>query len=418
MNAIEVEGISKRYRLGIISRGMLYQDLQSHWARFRGKPDPHAQLNPDGTEANRTKGEFYALKNVTFNLQQGEAMAIIGKNGSGKSTLLKILSQITAPTTGEARIRGRVASMLEVGTGFHSELTGRANVFINGAILGMTKKEIESKFDEIVDFAEIEKFIDTPVKRYSSGMSVRLAFAVAANLAAEILIVDEVLAVGDAEFQRKCLQKMGEVTRSGRTILFVSHNMHTVRNLCTQALCLESGNVVMEGSADDVVRFYMRGSTALHSATVHLAPPPHYVPSYIDSIALLNSNGEPTSEVGFGDQWSCDLLLRSRAVAEGCSAFIELTDSENVTILVHESTVRSLDIGSYRVRFNISQQFRPGIIRLSVGSKSWYKTVHHQTAVTEMLIKETPSGPTPWRNTGGILLSNHYPELIEDRTPN
>jgi lipopolysaccharide transport system ATP-binding protein len=379
---------------------------------MRGRPDPHARLNPDGSVADQKKGEFWALRDVSFALEAGEAMAIIGKNGSGKSTLLKILSQITAPTEGTARLRGRVASMLEVGTGFHTELTGRANVYINGAILGMTRREIDSRFDEIVAFAGIEKFIDTPVKRYSSGMSVRLAFAVAAHLAAEILIVDEVLAVGDAEFQRKCLQKMGDVARSGRTILFVSHNMHTVRTLCTQALCLESGRVAATGAPDDVIRYYMRGSDEEHASTATLEVPPPMVPAFVRTVCLQDAAGNPCAEVKFGSPWCCVLEVQMRMSCEGAQGIVEVVDSDNVTLVVHESKAMPADPGIYTIRYEINELFRPGIVRLTVGAKAWGKLVFHQSAVIEMLIMETPARETRMRNTGGVILSSLEPELV------
>src|ERR1700676_1124187 len=241
---IQVDDVWKKYRLGVIGTGTLRHDFERWWHRVRGKPDPYAKVGEKGkieSEKGKVEGsenrasdgeladdEVWALCGVSFEVNQGEILGIIGRNGAGKSTLLKILSRVTSPTKGEVRVKGRIASLLEVGTGFHPELTGRENIFLNGAILGMTKPEIRSKLDEIVAFAEIEKFIDTPVKRYSSGMYVRLAFAVAAHLEPEILLIDEVLAVGDVAFQKKCLGKMEGVSRSGRTVLFVSHNMSAV----------------------------------------------------------------------------------------------------------------------------------------------------------------------------------------------
>ncbi len=254
---IRVENVSKRYRLGVINRRMLYQDLQSRWARWRGLEDPNAPIqekrpgNPDSHD------EFWALRDVSFEVREGDVVGIIGRNGSGKSTLLKILSRITAPTEGSVSIKGRLACLLEVGTGFHHELTGRENIYLNGAILGMTRAEITRKFDEIVDFAGVEKFIDTPVKRYSSGMTVRLAFAVAANLEPEILVIDEVLAVGDAAFQKKCLAKMSAVAREGRTILFVSHQAAAVENLCTRGVVLSNGRLNFDGSQTDAISHYV-----------------------------------------------------------------------------------------------------------------------------------------------------------------
>ncbi|MDT3698287.1 MAG: ABC transporter ATP-binding protein [Thermincola sp.] len=248
---IKVEGLSKKYRLGVLGHGTLRQDLQSWWARLRGKEDPNSKVChfPGGESCGGNK-DFWALKDVSFDVKQGEVLGIIGRNGAGKSTLLKILSRVTSPTSGTAKIKGRIASLLEVGTGFHPELTGRENIYINGAILGMTKKEIDMKFDEIVAFAEVEQFIDTPVKRYSSGMYVRLAFAVAAHLEPEILIVDEVLAVGDVQFQKKCLGKMKDVSQEGRTVLFVSHNMGAVEGLCSSGILLDKGEI--KKSSNDV----------------------------------------------------------------------------------------------------------------------------------------------------------------------
>jgi lipopolysaccharide transport system ATP-binding protein len=251
---IKVENLCKEYRLGTISHGTLYRDLQSWSARILGKDDPNAKITSGGVK--QQNGHFRALDDVSFEVRRGDVLGIIGRNGAGKSTLLKIISKVTAPTEGQVKIKGRVASLLEVGTGFHPELTGRENVFLNGAILGMTKKEIFRKLDEIVGFAEVEQFIDTPVKRYSSGMYVRLAFAVAAHLEPEVLVVDEVLAVGDIQFQKKCLGKMDEVSRSGRTILFVSHNMEAISTLCSRAIVLRDGRIAYRGDVHAAIDAY------------------------------------------------------------------------------------------------------------------------------------------------------------------
>lgn len=254
--AVKAQGVSKEYRLGSINHGMLYKDMQSWIARTLGRPDPHAMIGAE--QFMSREGRFWALKDVSFEINRGERVGIIGKNGAGKSTLLKILSRITAPTEGFIGIKGRVSSLLEVGTGFHPELSGRENVYLNGAILGMKRREIDRKFDEIVAFSEIENFIDTPVKRYSSGMYVRLAFAVAAHLESEILIADEVLAVGDAAFQKKCLGKMEDVSRNhGKTILFVSHNLPSVRKLCNKGLILQQGAITANGDIGDIIGQYM-----------------------------------------------------------------------------------------------------------------------------------------------------------------
>ncbi len=253
---ISVENLSKQYRLGTISRRTLRADLASWWARRRGLPDPNLRIGQE-ERAQRAGETIWALRDINLEVRRGEILGIIGRNGAGKSTLLKILSRITAPTSGQIKVKGRIGSLLEVGTGFHPELTGRENVYLNGAILGMTKAEVASKFDEIVDFAGIEQFIDTPVKRYSSGMYVRLAFAVAAHLDPEILVVDEVLAVGDAEFQKKCLGKMGEVAQGGRTVLFVSHNMAAVERLCHKAVVIKNGEIVFRGLTRNATEYYI-----------------------------------------------------------------------------------------------------------------------------------------------------------------
>ena len=254
--AIQAEHISKEYRLGVINHGMLYKDLQSWIARRMGRSDPHAKIGMERFSDNQD--HFWALKDVSFEIKQGERVGLIGRNGAGKSTLLKLLSRITAPTYGQINIRGRVTSLLEVGTGFHQELSGRDNIFLNGAILGMKHREVAEVFDEIVAFSEIEKFIDTPVKRYSSGMYVRLAFAVAAHLDSEILLADEVLAVGDVAFQKKCLGKMEDISRSqGRTVVFVSHNILAVRSLCEKGMLLRDGRLVMQDDMDVVATNYL-----------------------------------------------------------------------------------------------------------------------------------------------------------------
>jgi lipopolysaccharide transport system ATP-binding protein len=255
---IKVENLAKQYRLGQVSTGSMAHDINRLWYRIRGKEDPYLKVGDENDRTAKGGSEYvWALRDINFEVKQGEVLGIIGRNGAGKSTLLKILSRTTMPTIGSVKIKGRVASLLEVGTGFHPELSGRDNIFLNGAILGMTKTEISRKFDEIVDFSGVERYIDTPVKRYSSGMYVRLAFGVAAHLEPEILIVDEVLAVGDAEFQKKCLGKMKDVSeKDGRTVLFVSHNMLAIKSLCNQGLLLQNGKVKLLGNIDAVIESY------------------------------------------------------------------------------------------------------------------------------------------------------------------
>lgn len=258
-NVIEINNLRKQYKLGVIGGGTLKADLQTWIARKQGKVDPNTQL---GISKEQIGKQFWALDGIDISIKKGEAVGIIGANGAGKSTLLKILSRVTAPTTGEIKIRGRISSMLEVGTGFHGELTGRENIYMNGAILGMSKREIEEKIEDIIEFSECRNFIDTPVKRYSSGMYVKLAFAVAAHLDADILVMDEVLAVGDMKFQEKCLGKMGDASASeGKTVLYVSHNMNTIRQLCTRCIVLERGKVIYDGETEQAIAIYMDRNT-------------------------------------------------------------------------------------------------------------------------------------------------------------
>ncbi len=261
---ISIENLSKSYRLGTIGTGLLTYDLNRWWARVRKQPDPYLRIGQE--DRSHRDGELiWALRDINLQVQQGEALGIIGRNGAGKSTLLKILSRVTAPTTGAVKVKGRIASLLEVGTGFHPELTGRENIYLNGAIFGMTRAEVTRKLDEIIDFSGVEKYIDTPVKRYSSGMYVRLAFAVAAHLDPEILIVDEVLAVGDAEFQKKCLGKMGDVAGEGRTVLFVSHNMAAIQTLCPLSILLDKGTIIDIGISRHVIKKYLGSSKQTHT---------------------------------------------------------------------------------------------------------------------------------------------------------
>jgi homopolymeric O-antigen transport system ATP-binding protein len=255
---IKVENLSKMYRLGLVGRRTIAEDLNRIWAKVTGKEDPYAKVGEINNRAVKGKTEYvWALKNINFSVQHGERFGIIGKNGAGKSTLLKIFSRVASPSKGSVKLKGRVASLLEVGTGFHPELSGRDNIFLNGSILGMTQSEIKNKFDSIVDFSGVERYIDTPVKRYSSGMYVRLAFAVAAHLEPEILIVDEVLAVGDTEFQKKCIGKMHDVSeKEGRTVIFVSHNLQTIKNLCQKTVILNNGEVFSYGPTEESLTIY------------------------------------------------------------------------------------------------------------------------------------------------------------------
>lgn len=308
---ISVENLSKAYQLGQIGTGTLTNDLKLWWAKARGKPNPLLRIG-ESDHGNRSGETIWALKDVSFEVQQGEALGIIGRNGAGKSTLLKVLSRITAPTSGRVRVRGRIASLLEVGTGFHPELTGRENIYLNGAILGMRRDEVRRKFDEIVDFAGIAQFVDTPVKRYSSGMYVRLAFAVAAHLEPEILLVDEVLAVGDAEFQKKCLGKMGEVASEGRTVLFVSHNMPSIQQLCEKSMLLSSGSLYCLGRTEEIIKEYLGRNIISNSSIVtekDIKTRSGTGEGKITKIEIVDQNNDPGVIFGVGQTFKVRFFL-------------------------------------------------------------------------------------------------------------
>jgi lipopolysaccharide transport system ATP-binding protein len=301
---LKVENVGKQYRLGLVGTGTLSHDLNRWWNKTIGKQDPYLKVGE--TNNRREKGNtdyVWAIKNITFEVKKGEVLGIIGKNGAGKSTLLKILSRVTSPTIGEIKTKGRIASLLEVGTGFHPEMTGRENIYLNGAILGMTKTEIKTKIDEIIDFSGCLRYIDTPVKRYSSGMKVRLAFAVAAHLEPDILVVDEVLAVGDAEFQKKAIGKMQDISNSdGRTVLFVSHNMAAVKNLCTRAVVLENGESVFEGGTDEAVNFYLNLQSSKNTEDLLIRTDRKGSGEIkFSKVELLNSDGNAVTELISGE---------------------------------------------------------------------------------------------------------------------
>ena len=312
---IKVENLSKAYQLGKIGTGTISRDIERFWiTKVMGKEDPFLKIGETNDRSVKGQSDIvWSLKDINFEINQGEAVGIIGKNGAGKSTLLKLLSRVTGPTTGEIKVKGRIASLLEVGTGFHPEMTGRENIYLNGAILGMRKHEITRKFDEIVAFSGVERYIDTPVKRYSSGMYVRLAFAVAAHLESEILIVDEVLAVGDAEFQKKCLGKMNDVSKGeGRTILFVSHNMAAVKNLCTKGVVLEHGKVIFNNDAESAVNYYLTNASQVKDTSI--ADRIDRLGSgeiKVIGVDLINQKGEIVEQVISGDWLKIRLNLNT-----------------------------------------------------------------------------------------------------------
>jgi lipopolysaccharide transport system ATP-binding protein len=330
---ISIEDVSKLYRLGEIGTGSLAHDVNRWWHKVRGKEDPYLQVGVANDRTSKGDSDYvYAIQDVSFEVKQGEVLGIIGRNGAGKSTLLKILSRVTTPTSGQIKVKGRIASLLEVGTGFHPELTGRENIFLNGAILGMRKDEIRSKFDEIVDFSGCERYIDTPVKRYSSGMYVRLAFAVAAHLEPEILIVDEVLAVGDAEFQKKCLGKMKDVAGQGRTVIFVSHNMGAVASLCNSAVRMKQGRFVAKGPTQQIINSYVgEDSSRERSGRVDFKPN-ESKDAQILGIGVLNSSGTPSSSISHDEDWFIEMSLIVRNSVPDLVLGIRLTDQMDVRI--------------------------------------------------------------------------------------
>jgi lipopolysaccharide transport system ATP-binding protein len=331
---IKVENLSKAYQIGQIGTGTLSRDVDRFWqTRILGKEDPFLKIG----EANdrSTKGEsniVWSLKDINFNIHQGEAVGIIGKNGAGKSTLLKLLSRVTSPTTGEIKVKGRIASLLEVGTGFHPELSGRENIYLNGAILGMRKKEITRKLDEIINFSGVERYIDTPVKRYSSGMYVRLAFAVAAHLESEILIVDEVLAVGDAEFQKKCLGKMGDISKGeGRTVLFVSHNMGSIKELCSRSILLENGKLVHDGNTKNIIDKYLMKTDSGISIWENKREA-NTEDFYFTRIEILNEKMISSNNIATNEKFFIRIKGHSLKDISNATISVRFTNSEGVPI--------------------------------------------------------------------------------------
>ena len=354
---LKVENLSKQYRLGLVGTGTISHDFNRFIARIRGKEDPYLKIGESNDRSTKGTSEYvWALKDINFEVKRGEILGIIGKNGAGKSTLLKILSKVTGPTTGAIKSKGRIASLLEVGTGFHPEMTGKENIFLNGAILGMTKKEIASKLDEIIEFSGCERYVETPVKRYSSGMKVRLAFAVAAFLEPDILVVDEVLAVGDAEFQKKAIGKMQDISsQGGRTVLFVSHDMGAIQNLCTNLVVLKNGKVCFTGSVIEGIKFYLSKSTIKNKSLL--------------TIKNRKGNGRILfSNLIFSYLLKNELFHNTNEIPSGVCLFIDIelenyhSDEENVNI-----SLRISDGNGYYIS-NLSNEFTLITLRLENGN--------------------------------------------------
>jgi lipopolysaccharide transport system ATP-binding protein len=376
--AIQVENVSKQYRLGKVGTGTVAHDLNRWWHLVRGKEDPYLKIGDVNDRTVKGDSEYvWALQDINFQIEQGEAVGIIGRNGAGKSTLLKILSRTTAPTTGNLKLKGRVASLLEVGTGFHPELSGRENIYLNGAILGMNRNEISRKFDEIVDFSGVERYVDTPVKRYSSGMYVRLAFAVAAHLESEILIIDEVLAVGDAEFQKKCLGKMGQVSKGeGRTVLFVSHNMAAMQSLCSRSILLNRGSIEFQGETREIIGKYLKGEitqTSLGEVPLNY-PRNKYNPGYlhINSIYAFGEDSEERDTFMMKEQITFVINFSVENSIEDTALILTLMNDMEGAI-GYASTARDLsknliklDNGNFQIIFKVFQLLLPGKYSLGV----------------------------------------------------
>ncbi|SDS23125.1 lipopolysaccharide transport system ATP-binding protein [Gillisia sp. Hel1_33_143] len=368
---LKAENISKQYRLGTVGTGTLSHDLNRWWHSIRGKEDPYLKIGGVNDRSLKASEDYvWALKDINFEVNQGEVLGIIGKNGAGKSTLLKILSRVTAPSTGIIKTKGRIASLLEVGTGFHPELTGRENIYLNGAILGMTKSEITTKLDEIIDFSGCEMYIDTPVKRYSSGMTVRLGFAVAAHLEPEILVVDEVLAVGDAEFQKKAIGKMKDLSKGqGRTVIFVSHNMDAVKSLCSRGIVLGNGNLIFTGSARDSVEYYLNNFKSISKKECLLdhTHRRNNTTNEVEMVKITSHNNLVTLEIPLNFSLSVIKNIRSDVEVSITGTVLNMNELEigsfftpSVNITQHNSVINfiienhNLSPGEYYLNFSVA----------------------------------------------------------------
>jgi lipopolysaccharide transport system ATP-binding protein len=407
---IKVEGLSKQYIIG--ARQARYATLRE--AILEKARAPLKRFRSNG----RAKPEaLWALRDVSFEVPPGEAVGIIGRNGAGKTTLLKVLSRITDPTTGRFALYGRVGSLLEVGTGFHPELSGRENIFLNGAILGMRRMEIARKFDEIVAFAEVDRFIDTPVKHYSTGMHMRLAFAVAAHLEPEILLVDEVLAVGDVSFQKKCLGKMDDVARHGRTVLFVSHNMEAVRRLCSRALLLEEGRLAAIGETGALIKKYLENAAAQASYQIVPPAPDEDVPGYAYRLVVENENGKPAASLPVGRPWQVRVYFRVTRRMEHFIAALGLRTAEGVPIRTGWSAPQTIEPGDYQAVFRETNLvLSAGIYHLVVGLSTYERTFHYADCAGALEIAEYSEGVNLVRlSRSGLILNPFQIEIKRSR---
>jgi len=408
--AIKFENISKQYRLGSVGTGTLSHDLNRWWKmNIRGKEDPYLKIGSVNNRDTKAESDYvWALRDINFEVQQGEVLGIIGKNGAGKSTLLKILSRVTSPSTGTIKSRGRIASLLEVGTGFHPEMTGRENIFMNGAIMGMTKAEIRRKMDQIVDFAGIERYIDTPVKRYSSGMTVRLGFAVAAHLEPEILVVDEVLAVGDAEFQKKAIGKMQDISKGeGRTVLFVSHNMDAIQKLCHHGIVLKSGVVNFKGTAIEAIEKYISNNQNISIKTFNKFITEEI---FIEEASIFGEEQKPTHQILIGEKWRVKVKFQIKDEITNTVFGIGIATFTDLPITTTWSEPQNLKSGTYEIDF-ISEEvyFQKGIFKILLGISKGNESLYYDDDFLQfeviLISKELNENLVKVDGTTGIILN-------------
>lgn len=420
-----IENLSKIYRMGAIGSGSLRDDVAIWWANLRGKENP---LLPVGETSGRIEGEFlWALRDINLEVKEGEIVGIIGKNGAGKSTLLKILSRVTSPSKGIFHLGGSLSSLIEVGTGFHGELSGRDNIYLNGAIHGMTQMDIDQQLDEIIDFAGIGEYIDTPVKRYSSGMFVRLGFAVAAHLNSDILLVDEVLAVGDIEFQSKAIGKIKDVASKGRTILFVSHNMDAIRRLCNRAILFKNGEIEKDGSVDDVITEYILQNEPIEmQSRIEL---PELTSQYIvegstrkntiqpsvrgKTLSFFNSNYEPHTSFKIGETWKIQFEFEVYNSIKHCIAAVGLVTTSRIAIVTFWSKAQDLSSGKYSVLFDVDLPLKTCDIQFVVGISTYERSIYYVEEIGKVSIIEiSKDSHQPFRaKGGGLLLSEPTSEI-------
>jgi lipopolysaccharide transport system ATP-binding protein len=415
--AIKLENISKQYRLGHIGTGTLSHDLNRWWSLFRGKEDPSLKIGSSNNLSKIDSNYVWALKDINLEIKKGEILGIIGKNGAGKSTLLKLLSKVTGPSTGQIKVDGRIASLLEVGTGFHPELTGRENIFLNGAILGMRKSEITKKLDEIIDFAGVSKYVDTPVKRYSSGMYVRLAFAVAAHLDPDILVVDEVLAVGDVEFQKKAIGKMQDVSQGeGRTVLFVSHNMSSIQSLCKTGIILENGLLSLQSDINEVISRYSFKQQIENCIDLSSVSRPGLSNIQFKYLQMKITNSKGENGISEGDDLIVELKFQTTTKLESLGFGVLIKDGLGNNLIECRSfgDLPALEVKQTKestITARINQNLKAGSYSITVGSVSSIGPLDYVPAAYTLFIKsKDDTNGEPWykTNTGAFSVKHNW----------